>query len=402
MCSSDLLALMADRVSRTAWALAAVLLLFAPRDYFIGSFADASYLAQVVSEMFAIAMWLAIVVWSEQPSAPASALIGTFGVATFLTWPVALGPVALLAAGTIVLRFGLTIRERLRHLAIAITPIVAVAVLHALGRTNALAIVGVAGYVAYPHVGLFGWWFLVPAAAGVVISAFDRRTRTVTLFLVAIALQAAALLVVARRVNAARPYMALKMVYLAIYPMAVAGSLALAAVEGGIDRIGGMGRTGSNREPEENLFPSSPSRQSRLSSLSWATVLVLAFAAVRSATRMPRPKPAVSQRLFQAGEWARTNLKPECVDYIVDDAYSAYWLHIAVLRNARAAPRSTDDDTYVPERQRVRWVVPDGLPYAIAEDFDRLPRDVRSNVDIVARFGQTAIIKRRGHASCAP
>jgi hypothetical protein len=199
--------LMSDRVSRTAWALAAVLLLFAPRDYFIGSFADASYLAQVVSEMFAIAMWLAIVLWSEQPSTPASALTGVFGVATFLTWPVALGPVALLAAGTIALRFGLTIRERLHHLAIAMTPIAAVAVLHALGRTNALAIVGVAGYVAYPHVGLFGWWFLVPAAAGVVISAFDRRTRTVTLFLVAIALQAAALLVVARRVNAARPYM---------------------------------------------------------------------------------------------------------------------------------------------------------------------------------------------------
>src|SRR5439155_20173297 len=123
--------------------------------------------------------------------------------------------------------------------------------------------------------------------------------------------------------------------------------------------IGKMGRTGRNREPGENLFPSTlstpprlsrPSRLSRLSRLSWATVFVLAFVAVRSATRMPRPRPAVSQRLFQAGEWARTNLKPECVDYIVDDAYSAYWLHIAVLRNARAAPRSTDDDTYVPER----------------------------------------------------
>ena len=58
--------------------------------------------------------------------------------------------------------------------------------------------------------------------------------------------QAAALLLVARRAHAARPYMALKMVYLAIYPMAVAGSLALAAVEGGIGRIGGMGRTRMN------------------------------------------------------------------------------------------------------------------------------------------------------------
>jgi hypothetical protein len=406
--------LMPDRVQRTAWSLAAVLLLFAPRDYFIGSFAEASYLAQVVSEMFAIAMWLAIVVWTDHPSAPTSALIGVFGVATFLAWPVALGPVALMAAGMIALRSGLTLGERLRHLAIAIAPIAAVAGLHALGRTSALAIVGVAGYVAYPRASLFGWWFLVPAAAGVAISAFDRRTRSVTLFLIAIALQAAALLLVARRANAARPYMALKMVYLAIYPMAVAGSLALAAVEGGIGRVGrtggtgtmgGTGRTGSNRETEENLFPSRLSRLSRLTSPSifaWATVFVLAFAAVRSATGMPRLKPAVSQTLFQAGAWARTNLKPECLDYIVDDVYSAYWLHIAVLRNARATPRSTDDDTYVPERQRVRWVVPDGLPYAIAQDFDRLPKDVRSNVDIVARFGQTAIIKRRGQASCMP
>jgi hypothetical protein len=443
--------LMPDRVQRTAWSLAAVLLLFAPRDYFIGSFAEASFLAQVVSEMFAIAMWLAIVVWTEHPSAPTSALIGVFGVATFLAWPVALGPVALMAAGMIALRSGLTMGERFRHLAIAIAPIAAVAGLHALGRTSALAIVGVAGYVAYPRASLFGWWFLVPAAAGVAISAFDRRTRSVTLFLIAIALQAAALLLVARRANAARPYMALKMVYLAIYPMAVAGSLALAAVEGGIGRMvrmgwtrmnttgapaatlrrgqatprrsvsvssrwgwgpsasakrmGGTGRTGSNRETEENLFPSSLSRLSRLTSPSifaWATVFVLAFAAVRSATRMPRLKPAVSQTLFQAGAWARTNLKPECLDYIVDDVYSAYWLHIAVLRNARATPRSTDDDTYVPERQRVRWVVPDGLLYAIAQDFDRLPKDVRSNVDIVARFGRTAIIKRRGHASCVP
>ena len=109
-----------------------------------------------------------------------------------------------------------------------------------------------------------------------------------------------------------------------------------------------------------------------------------------------------STPLFEAGVWARTNLRPECVDYLVDDPYSAYWLHIAVLRNARAAPRSTDDDTYVPEKEQVRWVEPQGRPYAIVSDFDGLPRDIRSNVDVVRRFGPAAVIKRRGPASCAP
>ena len=110
----------------------------------------------------------------------------------------------------------------------------------------------------------------------------------------------------------------------------------------------------------------------------------------------------VSEPLFEAGVWARTNLRPECVDYVVDDPYTAYWLHIAVLRNARAAPRSTDDDTYVTEKEQVRWVQPQGLPYAIVSDFDGLPRDIRQNVDIVKRFGRAAVIKRRGPASCAP
>ena len=151
------------------------------------------------------------------------------------------------------------------------------------------------------------------------------------------------------------------------------------------------------------LSPSRPyclSRLSRPSIVAWALVIVLAFAAVQSAINMPRPRPVVSQPLFLAGQWARTNLKPECVDYVVNDVYSAYWLHLAVLRNARAAPRSTDDDTYLPEKEQVRWVIPDGLPYAIAEDFDRLPRDIRANVDVVARFGPAAIIRRRGRASC--
>ena len=47
----------------------------------------------------------------------------------------------------------------------------------------------------------------------------------------------------------------------------------------------------------------------------------------------------------------------------------------------------------------MRWILPGGLPYAITNDLDALPRDIRANVDVVARFGQAAVVKRRGSAA---
>jgi hypothetical protein len=41
-----------------------------------------------------------------------------------------------------------------------------------------------------------------------------------------------------------------------------------------------------------------------------------------------------------------------------------------------------------------------GLPYAIASDFEALPRDIRTTVDTLARFGRAAVIKRQGASSC--
>jgi hypothetical protein len=376
--------LMPAGVPKSVLALAAVLLLFAPRDYFLGSFTHASYLAQVVSEMFVTALWLAVVVWSAQPSAFAASLIGLCGAAAFLTWPVAFGPAIVLAWLVIACRFDLSVAARLRHIAMATLPAALIAAIHARGRTGAAAIIAGAGYVEYPQVQMFGWWFLLPAAIGVAIAAFDRRSRSVALLAAAIALQMAALFVLSRRAGAARPYQALKTVYLAIYPLAVAGSLALARVVA--------------------IASSSIGKASKTAAmvLSSALIAALTVAAARSARQLPRHKPPVSEPLFQAGVWARANLRPECVDYVVEDPYTAYWLHIAVLRNARAAPRSTDDDTYVTEKEQVRWVEPQGLPYAIVQDFDGLPRDIRQNVDMVRRFGRAAVIKRRGPASCAP
>lgn len=367
--------MMPSGVPGTPFAVAAALLLFVPRDYFAGSFTELSFLAQVVSELFAVAMWLAIVLWDEQPSALAAALFALSGMATFLAWPVNLGPPMLVFAAVVAFRTDLGLTARIRALALAVVPIAAVAAMHASGRMYALVIVRVPGFVAYPTIAMFGWWFLLLAGVGAIAAVMERRARTVVLMVAAIAVQTAVLYVVATMDGAARPYMALKMAFLVIYPLAVAASLTLA-------------RAWSRIVPR--TFP-----------LAWALVAILAIVIARPLIAAPRPKPIVSQPLYLAGQWARANVPPGCVDYLVTNVYTAYWLHIAVLGNARASARSGDDDTYQPKQTLNRWILGGGVPYAIAENFEGLPRDIRTNVDVIARFGPAAVVKRRGSSSCS-
>src|SRR5882672_12380024 len=70
-------------VPRDPFALIAVLLLLVPRVYSIGSFTEQSYLAQVVAELFAVAMWWMVILWDERPSPGAMTLFALFGVAGF-------------------------------------------------------------------------------------------------------------------------------------------------------------------------------------------------------------------------------------------------------------------------------------------------------------------------------
>ncbi len=371
---------------RTPFAVTAALLLFVPRDYFIGSFGEASFLAQVVSELFAVAMWLAVVLWDERPSAFVATLFALSGMATFLAWPVNLGPPMLVFAAVVAFRTDVGLRPRVSDLVLAFAPIAAVAAIHASGRLYALVIVRVPGFVAYPTIAMFGWWFLLIAGAGVVAAATERRTRTTTLLVAAIAVQAAVLYVVATMDGAARPYMALKMAFLVIYPLAVAASLTLAWVWTVVQ---------VRLKPSRALSSEGLSR-----TLPWAFVAVLAIAIARLLVATPRPKPVVSTPLYVAGAWARANVAPGCVDYLVNNLYTAYWLHLSVLGNARATPRSGDDDTYQPRQTLNRWILGGGVPHAIAEDFEGLPKDIRTSVDVVVRFGPAAVVKRRGPSSC--
>ena len=372
---------------RTPFASAAALLLFVPRDYFMGSFTELSFLAQVVSELFAVAMWLAVVLWDERPSALAASLFALSGMATFLAWPVNLGPPMLVFAAVVAFRTDVGLRARVSAVVLAVAPIAAVATIHASGRMYALAIVRVPGFVAYPTISMFGWWFLLIAGAGMVAAATERRARTTALLVAAIAVQAAVLYVVATMDGAARPYMALKMAFLMIYSLAVAAALTLARVWTAV-RVRLKPFRATSRDGFDQTLP-------------WTFVAILAIAIARSLIAAPRPKPIVSTSLYVAGAWARANVAPGCVDYLVNNLYTAYWLHLSVLGNARATPRSGDDDTYQPRQTLNRWILGGGVLHAIVEDFEGLPKDIRTSVDVVARFGPAAVVKRRGPSSCS-
>ena len=162
--------------------------------------------------------------------------------------------------------------------------------------------------------------------------------------------------------------MALKMVYLAIYPMAVLGALGLSIVR----------RALGDRD----------------ATVVWAIATVLLIVAVRPALTAPRAVPVLDLDLYAAGKWARTNVGQTCIDYLVADAQTAYWLHLAVLGNPRASARMQEIDVYDPRSAIGSWITTEGRPYAIA-DLRQLPDEVRSRVEIVSTFGAAVVLRRK-------
>ena len=394
-------------VPRIPFAVMAVLLLLMPRAYFIGSFAQHSFLAQVVAEVFAVALWWALVIWDARPGMLPIAFFAVVGAATFLTWPVWIGPPLVVLALCLASRRDVSAVERAKQLILAVVAIGSIAAAFTASRGRSAGIVAAAGFVLRPAPAVFGWAFLLVCGAGVCVGLFGRRTRTIPLFLGAIALQAGALFLLAQARGSAAPYLALKMVYLAIYPLAVAGAVGTAAAWQTIVRT--VNASGVRPGSDPSLTPRGDQTGSRgvqipqwSRAVLWLLLAVFSVTVARTTMQVPRPTPTISESLLRAGRWTRANANAGCVDYLVADGYTAYWLHLAVLGNARAAARSLENDTYELPPALVRWIEPGGLPYAIVEDFSALPRDIRDNVDVAARFGRTAVVKRRGAASCAP
>ena len=178
-------------------------------------------------------------------------------------------------------------------------------------------------------------------------------------------LQAGALWMVARRGGAETPYMAIKMMYLAVYPLVAAAMLTMTRVV---------------RTPRTLAFPA----------------IVLVALSVSAVSRLNIPPPVVSRDLFAVGTWARENLPPACIDYLVGNEYTAYWLHLAVLGNPRAAVRSSGNDLYLTQPSMERWLANvGGVPYAIARP-SILPAEIRDRTRVLHQQGDAAVITRSG------
>ena len=366
-----------DLAPRFPAALIAVVLLLLPHTFFIGSFTHDSFFAQVISELFAIAMWWAAIGWDVNPSNDMAALFGVFAAAAFVTWPVFVGPPLFVFAFPWLRKRSLESRM-IRDAALAIVPLAIVAAIHLSSHFWALRIAGASGAAPIPSPDLTGWLFPLIGVVGLAVAARTASARSVAWMFLAIALQSAVLFIVARLRRAETPYLALKMSYLAIMPLAVAGAVGIADA---LDRI----RTS----------------RARRATLAWAAVVALAVWTGRSLARVPHPRPAISDELLAAGEWARAHVPVNCVDYLTADDDGGYWLHLAVLRNPRASERSRDPDTFEPDKALLRWRATNGLPFAIAENFDALPQAIRDHVDVLAHLGRAAVVQRRERALCS-
>jgi hypothetical protein len=108
----------------------------------------------------------------------------------------------------------------------------------------------------------------------------------------------------------------------------------------------------------------------------------------------------VTLSAWRAGLWARDHVDRRCVDYLVADGYTGYWLHLAVLDNPRGTPRFDDPHTFDPKKAVERWIDVTGLPVAIVDDVNGFAKALFNGTDTMVRFDPSMVIKRRGAATC--
>src|SRR5204863_131025 len=125
------------------------------------------------------------------------ALVALFGAATFVTWPIWIGPIVVALVAVTLTRRGIDARARLTDLSIALTPIAIVIAIHVVGRLRWLRIAATSGAVIRPSPAIAGWTFVVLAAAGLVLVVVDRSGRATIALLAATVLQSLALFLVA-------------------------------------------------------------------------------------------------------------------------------------------------------------------------------------------------------------
>jgi hypothetical protein len=379
------LALIARRVvggvaGASALAVTAVALVpLVPRAYSVGGFLEAGFLAQVASESAMVAGWWALMAWSVAPTRVGAALVGFAAAATFLIWPIYVGPLALATAVT----WWRQTRERRGgwwpQLAWMAAPTAVVAAMHLWWHWAWLGMAGANGAVPafLPDAALVV--LVALAIAGAVARRDGPPMRVVLTVAAAIALQALALWVLATMRGAASPYMAAKMIYLAAYPLAILAAAGLARVVGAIPRA--WHTAGA-----------------------WASLASAVAVSGRLVSSVTVPAPLVSIDLHEAGVWARDTIAPQCVEYVVANRDVAYWLHLAVMGNPRSSERTAALDAYLANAAVGRWIEGTSLPYAIA-DRRLLPSGLGANVAPIYTIGEATVLarpRRSGDPACIP
>jgi hypothetical protein len=376
---------LAPATQRVPAGLLAAGLMFLPRAYVIGSFTHDAYLAQVVAETFTVAAWLALTVWDERPRRWLVAVCALFTTATFLTWPIWVGPLLVGAAVLIGRREGLSFSVRAGWLAAVALPVGVTAGAYLVGRLAWTGIVKTSGAVQPPSIAGFGVVLPLLAAAGIWLCRRARPARTAQVLLASIAAQAAVLYAVARAYGADTPYMAYKMAYLAVYPLAVFGAAGVAAV---------AARAGAAPRPA-GLTPW------LRAATAWMAAAVLLGAIRAEARHAPQP-PVVSRNMQRAAQWLADRGETACADYVTSHWVSAYWLHVVELGNPRLSARTAAiTDTFDARAVVGRWVDPRGpFRFAIVEDLEGVHPDARASMETVARFGRSGVVRRRVPGSC--
>ena len=376
-----------EKPGAALYALAAPVLLMIPARYLLGSFFEFFYLAQVLSETFAVAMVMAALGWTRTGARRYLWLASACGIGVFLSWPVWILP-----AGAAVLAVVALGRESMRALilrgAIVVVPVALIGFLHAATHSAGASIIGSSGAVTRPSAETLGVAFVALGLMGTILALRSSPARPeqavasrgiAVLFVVTI-LQALALAAFDARAGARSFYMPFKMVYLIVLPCAVLGALALATATAAIAL----------------RFPRLAAARSGQAA---AAAVPLLVAALLASGRMPvkRQKSPISESALAAGLWARDTLPPGCIDYFSRHWLTGYWLHLDVLGNPRVSDRMRAETFEFPDTVG-KWIQGKGLPYAIVEDSAEIPRDARVDMITVREFGRSAVVKNTSTA----
>lgn len=319
-------------------------------------------------------LW-ALTFFQQQRSYWALQFFALCGIAVLFTWPVWL-PVTLAAfVGWLMTGTASPVRERVRAFLWGIAPISSMGILYALVyAASDHGVITHEGAVMTPSIEFYGRPLLGLVVLGMVISWRAMRARPLVWFAGAAVMQTALLWIGAlNHWNAY--YLVYKMFYLLLYPMVLFAALAMGWVW---------------YLPERWLPPAVRKRWGTL-----ALALPLVVLGMAQQRNLPsQPFSAITEPVYQVSLWAKTQLPSYCVDYLVNQWVTAYWLRVAVFGNPRAEVRTqalvnnfhSYRDALLPEEQTA------GQPFLIVSDLNMLP--FGTSFQILYQRGPAGVVRR--------